>query len=173
MIAWVIFGAGIAVSLYFSLRHKTPAVTELPDETPVSESPIMVARGDFTARITEFGRAVSIAEGFGEIGAIPTRYHNPGDLKPPDGSNNFWSGQTGVGTGGHAIFDSDASGFAALYRQIRLWQSGKSNVIFPYFTFEQAAREYAENWQPWLANVTRELGVKPTDTLGEYFDGKI
>lgn len=180
MIGLLVLIGGVLTILYVTFRNTeiTPEVTDLsgntitPESNYSGESDAMPSQETFDDRVLAFGRAISIAEGFGKAGAIPTVYHNPGDLKPPDGSNNFWIGQTGVGKGGHAIFSSDAAGYSALYRQIRLWQSGKSRVIFPYFTFTQAAQKYAENWQPWLAHVTRELGVQPTDTLGDYFDGQ-
>jgi hypothetical protein len=176
ILGFLALAAGIVTTLYFTLRDKTEAVAagDIPANIgDTSPAPVVVATGDLDSRIQRFAQAIASAEGFGVKGAIPTIYHNPGDLKPPDGSNNFWTGQVGVGNGGHAIFDSDASGFAALYRQIRLWQIGKSSVIFPYFTFTQAAQKYAESWQPWLANVTRILGVRPTDTLGDYFNGTL
>lgn len=181
MIGIVLLLGGVAATLYFTLRNSSGnAVTQMPDENIPDETPAVpasvpapVSPVSLDARITNFARAISVAEGFGPAGNIPTRYHNPGDLKPPDGSGDYWSGQIGVGTGGHAIFNSDAAGFAALYKQIQLWQTGRSNVIFPSFTFKQAAQKYAENWQPWLANVTRELNVSPDDTLGAYFNGQI
>jgi hypothetical protein len=173
-LSFVALAGGILVTLYFTLRDTSPStVTDTASAGEDVPLPTMPVTANTDERIILFAQAIASAEGFGVKGAIPTIYHNPGDLKPPDGSNNFWAGQTGIGNGGHAIFDSDASGFAALYKQIRLWQTGKSSVIFPYFTFTQAAQKYAENWQPWLANVTRILGVQPSDTLGDYFDGQI
>lgn len=163
---------------YYELTKSASGDTVTPDEDTggdtIDTTPPTIAQAFYSMdeRVQALGNAISHAEGYGVAGAIPTKYNNPGDLKPPNGASDYWQGQTGVGTGGHAIFATPADGFSALYRQVNLWRTGKSNVIFPTFTFQQAAQKYAEDWQPWLANVTRELGVQASTTLGDYFNGK-
>jgi hypothetical protein len=180
MVLLLLFGAvvvaGVGWAVYNNIQNSVSAEDDEAGPMDYSEPDNIVqqpATNPIEDRIQRFAIAISVAEGFGKPGAIPTVYHNPGDLKPPNGSSNYWQGQTGVGLGGHATFANNNVGWAALYKQINLWRAGKSANIFPSFTFEQCARKYAEDWQPWLANVTRELGVKSSNTLGEYFDGKI
>jgi hypothetical protein len=36
-------------------------------------------------------------------------------------------------------------------------------------TLNQVARGYAQNWRPWVAIVSKELGVSPSTTLKAYF----
>jgi hypothetical protein len=117
-------------------------------------------------KLDAFAHAVAKAEGFGVRGAIPTRYHNPGDLKT---SKSFtWAGQVRIGKGGHVVFKNDAAGWAALKLQIRKAVSGQSRAYSANMTVQQVARKYAGNWRVWAKNVAHNLGVEPTTTLAAY-----
>lgn len=51
-------------------------------------------------------------------GSRSYRNNNPGNLIPPGGKTNYWAGQTGVDEKGFARFDSEASGRAALEKDL-------------------------------------------------------
>jgi hypothetical protein len=111
--------------------------------------------------------AISHAEGFGRRGKIPTKYHNPGDLKARYGVT--LQGQRRVGKGGHIVFWADVDGWAALRDQIAKMMDGRSEYYNPDMTLTQVARVYATRWRPWVKTVSRELGVSPQVTLRQYF----
>jgi len=117
-------------------------------------------------KLDSFSKAVADAEGFGVKHAIPTRYHNPGDLKTIPSAAKL-PGQKAIGKGGHVVFKSDAAGWAALKDQIAKMVDGRSKHFNPNMTLQQVARKYAGNWRPWVKIVSRELGVTPSTTLAE------
>ena len=117
-------------------------------------------------KLDSFSKAVAHAEGFGVKHAIPTRYHNPGDLKTIPSAAKL-PGQKAVGKGGHVVFKSDAAGWDALKDQIAKMVDGRSKHFNPNMTLTQVAKRYAGNWRPWVKIVSRELGVTPSTTLAE------
>jgi hypothetical protein len=151
----------------FDFETVAAPVAPAPPRAPVvgllneAVSQVMELLGVVDEKTKRLAEAIAAAEGFGVAGAIPTVNHNPGDLKVP-GSKMV---------NGHTFFETDADGWNALYRQIGLWRSGKSRVMGPDWMFAQVAQKYAEDWQPWLENVTRILGVTPKTTLRQYFEG--
>ena len=117
-----------------------------------------------SARLNSLTVAIGTAEGFGLKGALPTRYHNPGDLKGrPD-----MFGAVRAGKGGHLVFKNDAAGKAALQLQLGLVLTGRSKHYTLDMTLEQMARRYAKNWRNWSRYVARMLGVSPKVTLRDY-----
>ncbi len=131
---------------------------------------VLVVRPEAVAvdsgKLDSLAVAIASAEGFGVRHAIPTRYHNPGDLKT---SRKFkWDGQKGIGKGGHVIFKSDAEGWAALKQQILKAASGRSKAYNPSMTFQQIGKKYAGNWRTWSKNVCKQLDVPTTTTLRAY-----
>jgi hypothetical protein len=129
---------------------------------------LSVAAGASTVR--DVAAAIGKAEGFGKPHAIPTRYHNVGDLKAAPGQK--WPGQIGVGKGRHVIFKSDAAGWAALEGQILRIIEGRSHVYRSDTTIHQMAKRYAENWRVWERNVATNLGVTPDTELREIIYGR-
>ena len=119
-------------------------------------------------KIDLFATAISHAEGFGERHAIPTRYHNPGDIKSL--CSYKLAGQKSIGKGGHIVFKNDAAGWFALKDQIAKMIDGRSKNYNSDMTFKRVARNYASNWRSWLNTVSKELGVEPDTTLREYFE---
>ena len=111
-----------------------------------------------------FATAVAHAEGFGVRHAIPTRYHNPGDLKSRRDLHKL-PGQKALGKGDHVVFTTDAAGWAALRDYLSKMVDGRSRRFNPDMTLAQVSRIYAGNWRPWLRTVTRELNVEPTVRL--------
>ena len=121
------------------------------------------------AKVNDLATAISHAEGFGRRHTIPTRYHNPGDLKAFSGSTAL-PGQVRIGKAGHIVFKDDEAGKAALRDYIVRMMDGRSAHFRPNLTLNQVARRYAQNWRPWVKVVSRELGVPPTTTLQAYFN---
>jgi len=119
-------------------------------------------------KLDDFALAVAHAEGFGVRNTVPTRYHNPGDLRARRG--HHYEGQVGLNRHGYVIFKNDAAGFAALKDQLRLVVSGQSKRYNTDMTISRVARVYATRWQIWAKNVAKELEVTPATTLGEYFE---
>ena len=118
-------------------------------------------------KVDALAAAIARAEGYGRRGKIPTKYHNPGDIKARHGVR--LPGQKRVGKGGHIVFYTDAYGWAALRDQIAKMMDGRSSHYNQDMTLEQVARMYAARWRPWVVIVSRELGVSPQVTLRQYF----
>lgn len=120
------------------------------------------------SRTEIFARAIASAEGFGLPGTLPTRYHNPGDLKAVKGF--MYEGQAYVGKGGHIVFKTDRDGWNAMYRQIEKMRTGNSWHYVETMNIRQVARAYAGNWKVWSRNVARNMESDETTTLAEFFD---
>jgi len=134
----------------------------------VSSSVVGYAEDPATDKVDHLATAISHAEGFGKSQTIPSRYHNPGDLKAFSQSTSL-AGQVRIGKAGHIVFKDDEAGKAALREYIVRMVDGRSSHYRPNMTFSQFAHIYAENWHPWIRVVSRELGVRPTTTLQAYF----
>lgn len=128
-------------------------------------APIKGTTTQIEERIALMASAIAHAEGFGIPGTLPTRTHNPGDLK---------LGDRGYGTEqGKTIFGTASEGWEALKAQIRIMYLGRSDFYVPDNTFEQIAYTYTggDNWRAWLSTVTADLGVSPSTTLRGYLTG--
>lgn len=117
--------------------------------------------------IDTFVRAIARAEGFGRAGTIPTRYHNPGDLRSK--SLHAYPGQVGLNRHGYVIFHSDAYGWAALRAQIELAVNGRSRFYSVNDTLKHFAKRYATG-RTWVKNVCSFLAIKPDTRLWEILD---
>ena len=104
--------------------------------------------------------AIAKVEGFGKPRTLPTRLHNPGDLKSGIGVPKL-KGQKGVDKAGHIIFATDAAGWAALHDYVLKIVEGRSKRYRPTTTLTQMSKVYAQNWRPWAARVAHELDVSP------------
>lgn len=111
--------------------------------------------------------AISHAEGFGVRRAIPTRYHNPGDLKSTPRLSPL-PGQRGLGKGQHIVFRNDQAGWKALNDYLLKMVDGRSRRYKPDMTIKDIARIYAARWRPWVKIVTTELGVPANTKLAEF-----
>jgi len=120
-------------------------------------------------KVNDLATAISHAEGFGKRSTIPSRYHNPGDLKAFSRTTPM-TGQVRLGKAGHIVFRDDEAGMAALRDYIVRMMDGRSTHYNPNLTLNQVARRYAENWRPWVKVVSKELGVPPNTTLRAYFN---
>lgn len=108
--------------------------------------------------IKRMAQAIARAEGFGIPGTIPTRAHNPGDLKVPN-----W---TGPMLNGISVFNDDATGWNALYKQLYLILTGGSS----YYNLDMTIADMAGKWTAtespaWAANVASFLSVSENAPL--------
>lgn len=121
-----------------------------------------------SAKVDVFAHAVAKAEGFGVKGTIPTRYHNPGDIRTSRAGVRY-PGQVGVNKHGYVIFKSDEAGFAALRNNLLRMASGQSKYYGTDMTITKVAKVYATGWRLWSKNVCKNLDVPPSTTLKVYF----
>ena len=120
-----------------------------------------------TDKVHSLAVAIAKAEGFGVKGTVPTRYHNPGDIRSR--LPHAYKGQIGLNPQGYVIFKNDKAGFAALETNLLLMASGDSKFYGPSMTITKVAKVYATGWRLWSKNVCKTLGVPPTTTLRTYF----
>lgn len=119
-------------------------------------------------KLDAFAHAVALTEGFGTPHTVPTRYHNPGDIRAHKGVH--YPGQVGLNRHGYVIFKDDAAGFAALKDQLRTTLEGQSKHYNVDMTITQVAKLYATKWRVWAKNVSKHLDVPPSTTLRAYFE---
>lgn len=120
--------------------------------------------------ILDLAKAIAHAEGFGIEGAVPTRAHNPGDLKVP-----HWEGEV-IGAEGITVFPDDETGWNHLYSQLLFIMNKQSHVYSLIMTFAQFSQHWTDTAEgAWLDNVIyelQELGYTSVDkntTLGSFF----
>ena len=118
-------------------------------------------------KLDKLCHAIAHAEGFGRKGAIPTRYHNAGDLKSRPGIKPL-PGQVSIGKGGHLVFRTDEDGWNALRAYIIDIAEGRRKHYAASMTLDATSRVYAQRWQPWLRIVTKELGVSGATPINIY-----
>lgn len=118
-----------------------------------------------TARLHKLADAIARAEGFGVKGARPTRNNNPGDIRT---AGAVYPGQRRVASGRYIVFTTPAAGWAALHAQLEHIVQGRSKHYTLNTTLNQMAKRYAEDSRPWIANVSKRLGVPGNTTLGQY-----
>ena len=120
-----------------------------------------------TQKLDTLCQAIAHAEGFGKKRAIPTRYHNPGDLKSRRGITPL-AGQRKIGKAGHIVFYNDEAGWEALREYITKIVDGQSRHYTTYATLAQVSHVYAQRWQPWLRQVTKQLGVSGSTRITDF-----
>lgn len=118
-------------------------------------------------KLDAFAHAVADAEGFGVKHAIPTRCHNPGDIRIFVKGVHY-PGQVGVTRHGYVIFKNDAAGFAALKVLLTKIYNGQSKHYKPDMSIAKIGKIYASGSRVWGRNVARNLGVEPTVTLAAF-----
>lgn len=110
-------------------------------------------RSEWPAWVTDFGRAISVAEGYGQPGAIPTTTNNPGDIFP---------------NGDRTGFANIDDGWHALWNQVNLMFENRSSIYSSSMTIRGVAGHYTATQQDdWARNVASELGFSPETTLDE------
>lgn len=114
----------------------------------------------FSDPVRKLADGIAAAEGFGaNPGNLPTRTHNPGDLKVGDKGLGFQEGKT--------VFASDLDGWNALYHQIYIMLAGLSR----YYSRSMSITELSQVWingargndsgnaQQWAQTVADYCGV--------------
>jgi hypothetical protein len=119
-------------------------------------------------KVIAMSQAVAQAEGFGVPHTVPTRYHNPGNIRSTRNGHHY-AGQIGLNRCGYVIFKKDSYGWQALREQLTLMALGQSAYYKTNMTITQVAKRYATSWRVWAKNVSGQLGVLPTTTLRAYF----
>ena len=113
------------------------------------------------AIIKRMAQAIAYAEGFHVPGSIPQRLHNPGDLTVD---------LTGKGIskeGMYIRYATDADGFEALEKQIRLMFGG-SRIYHAGMTLWDIAQRYTTTDQEaWARLVAQRMGVPMSTKLSE------
>lgn len=84
---------------------------------------------------------------------LPLRQNNPGALKPLQGEQT-WQGQTGVGPGGHAIFDTPENGARAALMNLR-----NKQVMHGLSTLQDIIAAPGLGWDPGNAAYVRNVSV--------------
>jgi hypothetical protein len=103
--------------------------------------------------VTAVAKAIAIAEGFGIVGAKPTRQNNPGDI---------------TGSGEILSFQSQSDGWDALYHQLELIFDNRSHVYNSGMTIQEVANHWTETEKTiWAANVADQLGTTPDATMDQ------
>jgi hypothetical protein len=122
---------------------------------------------EYPPAVLKLAKAISVAEGFGVPGAVPTRANNPGDLTGTDCGSFQTSGKANAE--GVWIFTNLADGWEALYLKVNRMLAGKSAIYHLGDTIETLAGKYTggDNAEAWAANVAAFLGVTVTTTLAE------
>jgi hypothetical protein len=113
--------------------------------------------------LLKLAQAVTNEEG--QPGDRNYRNNNPGNLKPPDGSANYWVGQVGVDPDGFAIFDTWASGMNALVTNLSVHVANNPNQTLTQY-FAQYSPDSTGLSGAYGAAIASALGVTPDTTLG-------
>ena len=116
-------------------------------------------------RVEPLVKAIAKAEGFGVFRTLPTRAHNPGDIKALRGYH--FPGQVGT-LKGYVVFKNDKAGWEALRHQIKKIVDGESRYSVN-LTLKQLGKRYAES-SIWPKVVAKYLGVEPNVYLWEILD---
>lgn len=151
------------VALYFAYQS-TQGGDQVGGATPDPNMPQtgQAFPGVSLTSIYNMSYAIAVAEGFYAAGSVPQQANNPGDLE---------LGSQGYGTiGGKTIFASLSAGWEALYNQVYLILSGKSQYYNPSQTIAQMGLTYSGGDPNWAANVAATLSVTPDTTLADWMN---
>jgi hypothetical protein len=116
-------------------------------------------------RIQDLSKAIAKAEGFGVRNTLPTKNHNPGDIKALKGYH--FPGQVGIHKQ-YVVFKNDKAGWEALQHQINKIVDGESRYSVN-LTLKQLGKRYAES-SVWPRVVAKYLGATPDTQLWEILD---
>lgn len=114
--------------------------------------------------IHKFAQAIAAAEGFGVVGAVPTRANNPGDLTDEGDVGHGFLETSGPMGAKITVYGSITDGWNALYKKLRRMFDGASHVYTLDMTIMEMGIKYAGSAE-WAANVARKLGTDTRTTL--------
>lgn len=140
------------------------------DDTTDGIAALLTAGSSYSPIVQQFAQAISVAEGFGVAGAIPTLANNPGDIT--DVGQNL-PGDTGQRMGANIIvFATATDGWNALYAQVQRMLSGSDSLYPSSATLQAVGGTYASDPTNWPANVVigfvnQGIDVGINTTLGQ------
>lgn len=109
--------------------------------------------------MSKLAELIAKEEGFGIPGSVPTRDHNPGDLRHSPHSMHSLDDPDGIG-----VIDNDADGWEDLERQLRL--DASRGLTLQQLVFKYAPPE-ENNSAQYLKYLCDGLGVDPNTTVEE------
>lgn len=110
--------------------------------------------------MTKLARLIAKEEGFGIPSSLPTRNHNPGDLRHSPHSQHDPAHPDAIGK-----IDTDADGWADLERQLVLY--AKRGLTLREMIIDYYAPPEENNSEAYLAFVCKELGVDQRTSVTE------
>lgn len=110
--------------------------------------------------MTKLARLIAKEEGFGIPGSVPTRFHNPGDLRHSPHSNHDPAHPDGIGQ-----IDTDADGWSDLERQLQLY--AKRGLTLRDMIINYYAPPGENDSEAYLAFICKELGVDQNCTVAQ------
>lgn len=105
-------------------------------------------------------QAMAKEEGFGIPGAIPTRNHNPGDLRHAPGEMHPDGSPNSVGS-----FATDAEGWAALERQLQLYTVEHPGITVGDMITQYFAPAIENDTAAYVTYVCNAVGCTPDTQL--------
>lgn len=109
--------------------------------------------------MTKLARLVAQMEGFGIPGSMPTRDHNPGDLRHSPHSSHEGEGSNDIG-----IIDDDEDGWADLERQLEIYAAHSMTLRAAIYAFAPPTENNSERY---LKFVCDGLGCSPDTPVSE------
>lgn len=109
--------------------------------------------------MSKLAQLIAKEEGFGVPGSVPTRDHNPGDLRHSPHSEHSPDDPNGIG-----IIDNDQDGWEDLERQLRL--DAARGLTLTQLVYKYAPPE-ENNTAQYLKYLCDGLGVGPNTSVEE------
>jgi hypothetical protein len=149
----ILIGGGVLALSWFK-RQPVPHVTT----SEGFDLSVYGGQVSYPQPVKTFAQAIARAEGFYVRDSIPSRAHNPGDLKV---SNKPTLPGTSI-----TQFASDDEGWQALYKQLWLIVTSKSSVYDLGMSIDDMAHEWTATEQSaWASNVALYSGADRSTPL--------
>lgn len=108
--------------------------------------------------MSRLAELIAKEEGFGIPGSVPTRDHNPGDLRHSPHSQHEGD-LNGIGQ-----IDTDADGWADLERQLQLYADRQMTLRAAIYAFAPPEENDSERYLQFICN---GLGLSPDTPVSE------
>lgn len=115
--------------------------------------------------MSRLARLIAKEEGFGIPGALPTRNHNPGDLRHSPHSQHAADHPEAIGQ-----IDTDEHGWQDLERQLVLY--AKRGLTLRDMIINYYAPPGENDSEAYLAFICRELGVDQSCTVAQALESQ-
>ena len=113
--------------------------------------------------MSKLAQLIAKEEGFGIPGSVPTRHHNPGDLRHSPHSVHDPTHPDGIGQ-----IDTDAHGWADLERQLQLYAS--RGLTLRQMICDCYAPKEENDSEAYLAFICKGLGVTDDCSVTQALD---